>query len=74
MYFLNGLMFGILRGISLGLVTVNAPSPGTPGQHFIRETGFATGIVLGSGVWITVVLVLIASLIFGGPYGFHGAP
>ena len=74
MYFLTGLMFGIVRGMSLGLVTVSAPSPGTPEQHFTRETGFATGLVLGSGLWVAVILTLFASLLLCGPYGFHGAP
>lgn len=63
MYFLNGLMFGLLRGFSMFLVEVHSYVETDKEQRVARETGFALGCTAGLAFWVVAFLLVFLTLI-----------
>lgn len=62
MYFLNGLMFGLLRGFSLFMVETSTHVETDNEQRVSRETGFALGCTAGLAFWVVSFFIFLASM------------
>jgi hypothetical protein len=62
MYFLNGLMFGVLRGFSLFMVETGTHVKTDNEQRVSRETGFACGCTVGLAFWVISLFVFLSNI------------